>query len=310
MNWPRGKFAFTVFDDTDWCTVEAARPVYDFLTEQGFRTTKSLWVRPADPGQPAKCPGDTLTDDAYVQWHGELEKRGFELALHNISAATSTREQIQAGLNTFAETFGHPPSCHTNHTGTLDAVYWGADRLTGISRWVYNLLTRYKKAKRYQGHRTESPYYWGDLLQQQITYIRNFVFQETNTLAVCPEMPYYNPDTPMANLWFASCDGNDVSAFCRAIHESRQDQLEAQGGACIMYTHFSKSFVGADGTLHPEWVRLMKRLASKGGAYIPVGPLLDNLRAARNGDMHISRARRCALSRKWLMQKIRTGGTR
>ena len=44
ITWPGGKsFAFTVFDDTDRATVENVGPVYRFLAELGFLTTKSVW---------------------------------------------------------------------------------------------------------------------------------------------------------------------------------------------------------------------------------------------------------------------------
>lgn len=42
--WPDGKrFAFTIFDDTDHQTLENVPPVYDFLSDLGLRTTKSVW---------------------------------------------------------------------------------------------------------------------------------------------------------------------------------------------------------------------------------------------------------------------------
>ena len=44
LDFPEGrKFAFTILDDTDDATVENVRPVYDLLTELGFRTTKTVW---------------------------------------------------------------------------------------------------------------------------------------------------------------------------------------------------------------------------------------------------------------------------
>ena len=58
--WPEGKaFAFTVFDDTDACTVENTKPVYDFLRDCGLRTTKSVWPL-AGTEPPVKLSGWAL----------------------------------------------------------------------------------------------------------------------------------------------------------------------------------------------------------------------------------------------------------
>ncbi len=40
-----------------------------------------------------------------------------------------------------------------------------------------------------------------------MSYVRNFVFDEINTLAACPEMPYFDPAKPFVNAWFASLPG-------------------------------------------------------------------------------------------------------
>jgi len=308
MEWPRGTFAFTVFDDTDFSTVENTKPIYDFLYECGFRTTKSCWVRQPDPGEQGKCPGSTLAEDEYRQWILDLRDRGFEIGLHNASFASSTRQQTKEALESFTRIVGYPPRSFANHAGTRDSVYWGPARLSGVSRLVYNILTRFRNKKLFVGHKKGTPFYWGDLLKEYVTYVRNFTYTEINTIAVCPEMPYENPETPEANMWFASCDGHDLSTFCKALSEERQDQLESEGGCCIMYTHFGSGFVHG-GAIDPEFKRLMKRLASKGGYFVPVGPLLDSILEQRGGDNSISRRRRCALSRKWICQKIRMGGT-
>jgi hypothetical protein len=53
ITWPEGKrFAFTVFDDTDGMTMLNGPPIYDFLADLGFLTTKSVWpiqVKGASP---------------------------------------------------------------------------------------------------------------------------------------------------------------------------------------------------------------------------------------------------------------------
>ena len=62
-------------------------------------------------------------------------------------------------------------------------------------------------------------------------------------------MPYHDPDRPYVNAWFAASEGADVTAFNRCLSEEHQDRLEAEGGACIMYTHFASGFCAtADST--------------------------------------------------------------
>ena len=62
--WPQGKrFAFTIVDDTDMSTVENVGPVYDFLSELGLRTTKTIW--PIAPLGPPRTGGQSLEDPDY-----------------------------------------------------------------------------------------------------------------------------------------------------------------------------------------------------------------------------------------------------
>ena len=57
--WPQGKrFAFTIIDDTDRSNVENIGPVYDFLYENGFITTKTVW--PLSPRGSPIGGGDSL----------------------------------------------------------------------------------------------------------------------------------------------------------------------------------------------------------------------------------------------------------
>ena len=80
-----------------------------------------------------------------------------------------------------------------------------------------------------------SSLFWGDLCQKCVSYMRNFVYYDINTLKCCPEMPYHDPERPFVRAWFASSDGARVPSFNERISEARQEQLEAEGGLCIMY---------------------------------------------------------------------------
>ena len=154
-------------------------------------------------------------------------------------------------------------------------MYWGDDRLSSATnRLIYNVLTRWKNHKTFRGDTPGDELYWSDLCRERIRYVRNFVFADINTLKACPFMPYHDPDRPNVNLWYASTHGHNVESFLATISEANQDRLEAEGGACIMYTHFAYRFC-RNGQLNQEFRRLMKRLSEKNGWYVPVGTLLD-----------------------------------
>ena len=44
-----------------------------------------------------------------------------------------------------------------------------------------------------------SPLFWGDKCRDHIKYVRNFVFDDINTLAACPHMPYHDRARPLTH---------------------------------------------------------------------------------------------------------------
>jgi hypothetical protein len=68
------------------------------------------------------------------------------------------------------------------------------------------------------------------------------------------------------------------------LSEANVDALEADGGACIVYTHFASGFVDASGRLDPVFERRIGYLASKRGWFVPVSTLLDHLAAQGSTD--------------------------
>ena len=89
-----------------------------------------------------------------------------------------------------------------------------AARLSSWRRKVYQILTR----GRIQcfGELPGHPLFWGDLCKEKVTYVRNFVFDDINTLAQCSFMPYQDPMRPYVNRWFASsklrfCSGDNLA---------------------------------------------------------------------------------------------------
>jgi len=144
--------------------------------------------------------------------------------------------------------------------------------------------------------------FWGDVCRERIKYVRNFVFGDVNTLAVCPWMPYHDPDRPWVNYWFASSEGAVAASFNERLAEENQDRLEAEGGACIMYTHFGLGFCEG-GRVQPRFERLMRRLAGKNGWFVPVTTLLDHL-LERRGTAEITSSQRARLEWRWLLHKV------
>jgi hypothetical protein len=193
----------------------------------------------------------------------------------------------------------------SNHAGCAEAIYWGADRVTGVPQLVYKIFTRLRNSSVHGGHRESDPLFWGDLCRAKVKYVRNFTFSDIDTLAACPTMPYHDPGRPFVNGWFAASEGADVTAFNHCVSEANQDRLERAGGACIMYAHLACGFSG-DGKLDPRFKSLMERLAQKNGWFVPVTDLLDHL-ARQSGDRIISPAERRALERRWLRSKLRVG---
>jgi hypothetical protein len=304
---PDGKrFAFSVFDDTDFATLDNVRPVYDFLSDLGFRTTKSVWPLPNHPDGP--IGGATLDDDAYRRFILELQDEGFEIGLHNVRNFDANRDTVIRGVHRFRQILGVDPATHCNHISNKENLYWGDLRVN--SPWMraaYNLATRFRRRNLFKGHDPTSRFFWGDLSLERGLYVRNFVFDEINLDRINPSMPYHDPAKPFVRLWFSSCEGGEVRSFVHTIREEQQDRLLSEGGVCIMYTHFAKGFC-EHGKLHPGFERLMRRLAALDGWFVPVRTLLEHLKAQRGG-LEIPRAELGSMERRWSLRKLRTGTT-
>ena len=295
ISWPGGKrFAFTIFDDTDGSTTENISPIYCLLRDLGFRTTKSVWLLKS--ATPSRRVADTCADPAHLTFVCELQRAGFEIGLHNATWDTSTRSQIVAALQAFQKVFGDVPTVLAQHGDCNENIYWGDARVSGIRRLIYRGC-RSHASYHPAGHVQESPFFWGDLCQSKIKYIRNFVYLDINTLKVCPEMPYHDPQRPYVRYWFASSDGCDPEGFVRLLCPANQDQLEEEGGACIVYTHLYN--FSRNGAVLPEVKQILRRLATRNGWFVPVGTLLDFLRASRP-DVILTNAQRRRLEWHWL----------
>ena len=271
--WPEGKkFAFTIVDDTDRCTVANTKPIYDFLLKCGFRTTKTVWPLHC-LGAPA-TGGQCLEDSDYRSWILALQTQGAEIALHGTADGSSQRERVIQGLDLFAGVLGHHPDIHVNHVGQKECLYWGENRFDGLTRQLYKLVS---KRDRYYGHVQGTPYFWGDLCEQRIKFVRNLTFTHINTLKMDPLMPYHDARRAHVRFWFSSSDGSGVPRFCRLLSEANQDLLLEEGGACIVYTHLGSGFAEDPS----EFMRLMRRLAGLPGWFVPASTLLNYLGSQR-----------------------------
>jgi hypothetical protein len=282
LSFPGGRrFAFTIMDDTDVATLANVGPVYRLLDELGFRTTKTVWPVACPEGSLNFSTSETLEDAPYLDFVLELKSRGFEIAYHGATMESSTRDRTARALDRFRELFGGPPRVYANHALNRENLYWGAERLDDP---VLRALVRRAEAQapgHYQGHVPDTPWWWGDLAGE-ITYIRNLTFSDINLRRINPSMPYQDARRPAVPWWFSASDAEDVEAFNALISPAAQDRLEHEGGVCIVATHLGKRFTEG-GVVNPETRRLLERLAAKPGWFVPVGELLDWLRAQRQG---------------------------
>jgi hypothetical protein len=303
VQWPADRqFAFTIFDDPDGQPYQTTRLVYSFLERLGFRTTIAVW--PMEATRDRNSGGETCANPEYRCFLMDLQQRGFEIGFHNAAPQDSTREETIQALEVFERYFGAPPFAMANHYNR-EAIYWGSERLTSWRRTAYNLITRCRNDRKFFGHVEGDPAFWGDICRERISYCRNFVFSGINTLRACPWMPYSDPLRPYVRNWFSATEGDMAPSFLKAVAARNQDQLEAEGGASILYTHFGHGFV-ENGQLHPEFCRLMERLACKNGWFVPVSTLLDFLMKTR-GETVLNERQRNRLETRWLWEKLFRG---
>jgi hypothetical protein len=278
---PHGKrFAFTICDDTDMARVETVMPIYRLLEDFGMRAAKSVWPLRGDSDQSIFARSQTLEDAEYRDFVVDLGRRGFEITMHGAAMATSPREDVIAALARYHTTFGAHPRVHTNHAHNRDNLYWGAGRVDDpVLRRFYVRLNGMPE-DHFLGHVENSPYWWGDLCQSHVTYVRNLTFNEINLDRVNPSMPYHDPSRSLVRRWFSATDADSVAEFNQLIASEQQERLEQEGGVCIVATHFGKKFVEA-GRVNPLTRELLAELASRPGWFPNLSELLDHLRAER-----------------------------
>ena len=296
---PKGKkFAFTVCDDTDNATVANVKPVYDLLYNCGIKTTKSTWVYPSR----GLFKGSSIQDKEYLHFIHELQERGFEIGLHNVGDGLFTRQEISDGLDIFKENIGHYPLIQTNHSANPDNIFWWENRFVWPISLIYKIFSQ-SAAKR-GGESIINNSFWGDLSKRHIQYIRNLTFNDINTIASDPKMPYpINKTAEFSNLWFSASDGGAVREFTELISPSNVDRLEREGGICIVYTHFSSGFVNEIGEVNSQFEKNIRYLAKKDGWFVPTTTLLDYL-ANRQDTIDPGYLYKLGTNIRWMAHKL------
>jgi len=302
---PDGKrFAFTIIDDTDVATVANVGPIYRLLEQLGFRTTKTVWPLDCPEGSPDFDTSQTLADCSYREFVLDLQRRGFEIASHGATMESSDRARTLRGLEVMRATFGRYPEVHANHANNIENLYWGAERLDDpVVRALYRLAVR--EGNVYQGHRETTPFWWGDIAQKHLRYVRNLTFDTLDVSRVNPTMPYHDERRPLVNWWFSAADADNCGEFNRLVRVEAQDQLEQDGGVAIVATHFGKGFV-TDGRVNELTASLLERLSRRPGWFVPVGQLLEWLqRSGVGGSLPAAEWRR--MQWRWLADLLTRG---
>jgi hypothetical protein len=252
------------------------------LRNYGFRTTKTVWPLDCPEGSRNFFAAETLQNKKYLGFVHDLADAGFEVAFHGATMESSRRERTLEALELLRSEFGAYPRLFCNHGQNRENLYWGPSRFRSAPlRLLIRALGR-MDGDIYEGDREGSPFFWGDVCRDVIRYVRNFTFERLNVLEADPAMPYHVASAPYVPYWFSTADAPDCAAFNRLLTRERIDQLEADGGVCIVSTHLGKGFA-RDGQVDPETEKLLRYLADKRGWFVPVSDVLDRLLAAGRG---------------------------
>lgn len=307
LEFPGGKrFAFTVIDDTDVATVANVEPVYRLLDRLGMRTTKTVWPLACPEGSRNFSSSQTLADEPYLAFVRNLQARGFEVTWHGATMESSRRDRIATAFERFRELIGHYPRIHTSHAENRDNLYWGIRRVDlPLLKLVLKSLGH--PANYFLGDREDSPYWWGDLCSRHIVYARNLTFGTLNLAKINPSMPYHDPSRPLVRYWFSCADAENGDRFAALLHPRAQQQLESEGGFCVVATHFGKGFA-TNGSVHPLVAERLEMLSRRPAWFPTAGELLDWLHARRQSET-IPAAEWRSMQWRWardlLLRKVR-----
>ena len=294
---PYGKdFAVSFVDDTDFSTVENIKPVYDFLHSRNVKGTKTVWTTAQKRSSAFKKKdekqhnfkansGLSLQNPDYLSFIIDLKNKGFEIALHNVSAGNAYREEIIEGINRFKYHFGNYPKINVFHERNIENFYCGIYKL---DLWPLKLFEKITDNSDYQGHIENSPYFWGDIASEKIKYTRLpfHTIPDVNTLKLNPGMPFYDSKRPYVNYWFSSSDGANCDKFVNLLSGTNVSRLKKEKGACLIYTHFANGFAeerNGEYQLNRRFVEVIMNLCDYSSVWLPAASeLLDRLLACQS----------------------------
>ena len=285
LKYPSGKeFAFTILDDTDDTTVDNGQPVYEFLDNLGLRTTKTVWSFDTAPENRGPFfAGETLSSPEYRNWVHGLESRGFEIAFHNATMGSSLRQDTIKALDYLAQEFTSRIRIHCNHGHNRENLHWGAERYTSyLLQKGLGLVYKMRSRQEFEGSKPGSPYYWADVADERISYMRAFAFGRLNGANIPPGRPYCVPSKQQKTLFFNTADAPDIASFNNLVNQSSIDILREQQGWAIISTHLGKGFCRGN-MLDSEFKENMEYLASLPGWFVPASQLLDFLKEKLGG---------------------------
>lgn len=304
VEFPDGKhFALSIVDDTDLTTLERVRPLYDVMYRAGLRTTKTVWVLEQSDEPVSTNQGATLRDTEYLAWILDLQRKGFEIALHGVRGGSSERATVLEGLDEFRRLPGADPRLHVNHALNRENLYWGEHRWWFTPyRWLFRLT----RPQEFRGEQPDSPYFWGDLAQRRIRYVRRFTFSEINLLRTSPSMPYRVPGMPYVNYWFETSDGGSIEQFDRLLSDENLDRLEREGGVTLIYAHLGAgSFnVGGRGKPDPRFVARIEAVSKRNGWFAPASDILDHLARQAGWTPELSAREHLRLDSWFLLDRV------
>ena len=302
MVFPNGKrFAFSIIDDTDMATLERVKPVYDLLERRGMRTTKTIWMYESSDVSNPTNRGDSLHNEAYRRFILDLHRKGFEIALHGVRGGSSRRADVERGFDEFKATFGADPAMYINHALNAENIYWGRDLFSFAPyRWAGAVAIRHEVS----GHDPDSEFFWGDLAQKRVRYMRRFTFQNANLLAVNASIPYHLPDKPYVNYWFPTANGARAVEFDWLLRRENIDRLEREGGVCLVYAHLGSGSFNEDGGLDRRFVDRITELSARDGWFVPASEILDYLRSRPSWTGNLSAWERLRVDTRFVAERV------
>ena len=303
-NWKNNKkFAFTIVDDTDGAAVDKIKPVYDCLYQNGILTTKTVWLYPPRD----YFPGDSLENPEYREYVKDLQKKGFEIALHDAGSGVFSGDEIRNAIEEFKGIFGYYPKMQINHGDNPSSIYWCGKRFSAPMAKAYDF---YKKKKgtfvESRGDVPGSASFWGDDCKKYIKYIRNRVYGELNLLKRDKYTPYREKRKDLySNYWFSSSDAMTADMFVKLLSKRNIDRLVHERGCAIVYTHFGYGFVDEkSGRLRDDVRAAIEYAAGMGGWFAPASEILDFMLENKNGSEYISDIAGVKLDMAWIAERI------